>query len=483
MTIRVAQYVRMSTERQEYSITLQAAAIAAYAAKRGYEVVRTYADEGVSGLTAEKRPGLQSMMRDVLTGETDFCLLLVYDVSRLGRFQNPDEAAHYEFLCNDAGVRIEYCAEQFANDGNLPSLLLKNIKRVMAAEYSRDLSAKVSGAQLALSAEGFWQGGPPGYGLRRQQVFSDGSLGRRLLRGDRKGPQCGRTILVPGPDAEVQTVRRIFDLYVRQEMPVRAIARLLNEEGVPGPRGAWPAHLIHDVLSNEKYVGTNIINKTSRRLGGTSKRQPKDEWVRTAGAFVAIVDFQLFEAAQARRLRLRRKFTEAEMLEGLVKLHQARGGVSSRLIDACPDLPSSHAYCLRFGSLLSAYQKAGVALTWRHKTAAKKFGPSRVRASQRNIVCGRSSEDLVPMLRAVLAKRGALSKIIIEEEFGIGAYSAATYRFGGGRRMYALVGYKPTRNQERVFDLSPSEGLTEAEAQALRNAETDGAFAGSDRTV
>lgn len=194
MTVRAAQYVRMSTDKQDYSIVLQTASIAAYAADRGYEVVRTYADEGLSGLTAHGRPGLQTMLRDVLGGDADFTLILVYDVSRLGRFQNPDQAAHYEFVCREAGVAIEYCAEPFANDGALSSLLLKTIKRVMAAEYSRELSAKVSTAQLALAAQGYWQGGPPGYGLRRQQVYADGSLGRRLVRGDRKGPHCGRTV-------------------------------------------------------------------------------------------------------------------------------------------------------------------------------------------------------------------------------------------------------------------------------------------------
>lgn len=171
----------------------------------------------------------------------------------------------------------------------------------------------------------------------------------RSVRAIAKGSHCGRTKLIPGPDSEVRTGRRIFELYVTHKMSVAAIARLLNVEGIPGPNGAWPTHLVHDVLSNEKYIGTNIINKTRRRLGANSARQPHDEWLRTGQALLRLV----FDAARARRLRARRKFTGAEMIAGVARLHRAEGRVSSRLVDACPDIPSSQSYCLRFGSLLA----------------------------------------------------------------------------------------------------------------------------------
>ncbi|MFC7380075.1 recombinase family protein [Brevundimonas sp. GCM10030266] len=468
MTIHAAQYLRMSTERQDFSIPLQTAAIATYAAANGYEIVRSYADRGLSGLTAQGRPALQELLGDILSGSAGFSVLLVYDVSRLGRFQNPDEAAHYEFVCNDAGVRIEYCAETFSNDGGLSSQLLKNIKRIMAAEYSRELSAKVAKAQLALAAQGFWQGGRPGYGFRRVQILPNGALGRELPTGDRKGPQCGRTILVPGPEEEVRTVRRMFDLYVTKRMSVRAITRLLNGEGVRGPQGLWSTHTLYDILSNEKYVGTNIINKTVRRLGGVNQRQPRGDWVRAEGAFAPIVSRDLFDAAQTRRLRAARKFTDAEMIEGLKQLHRSEGKVTCRLVDDCPDLPSSQLYCRRFGSLLSACNQAGIAVRRRQEIAAERFRHSRSRVSPHNAVCGKAAEDLLPILKSLLLKRGSLTKVVIDEELGRGAYSAASYRFGGGRRMYALAGYKPTANQERAFDLSPSEGLTQMDADRVR---------------
>ncbi|MDZ4376060.1 MAG: recombinase family protein, partial [Phenylobacterium sp.] len=65
-SIRAAQYVRMSTDQQTYSIAYQVAANAAHALAQGLELVRTYADEGVSGLTLAKRPGLQALLADIL---------------------------------------------------------------------------------------------------------------------------------------------------------------------------------------------------------------------------------------------------------------------------------------------------------------------------------------------------------------------------------------------------------------------------------
>src|SRR5260370_30241782 len=163
----------MSTDLQKYSIENQAAAIASFAARRNLRIVRTYADRGRSGVRLDGRDVLQRMIRDVKSGQTDFDVVLVYDVSRWGRFQDADESAYYEFMCKDAGIRVLYCAEQFENDGSLVSAILKNIKRVMAGEYSRELSAKASVGQSRLSALGFWQGALAGCELRRECMYQD----------------------------------------------------------------------------------------------------------------------------------------------------------------------------------------------------------------------------------------------------------------------------------------------------------------------
>ncbi len=112
-TFRAAQYVRMSTEHQQYSTLNQSDTIKEYAERRGIEIVRTYADDGKSGLSFGGRASLQRLISDVETGKADFNVILVYDVSRWGRFQDADESAYYEYICKRAGIQVAYCAEQF----------------------------------------------------------------------------------------------------------------------------------------------------------------------------------------------------------------------------------------------------------------------------------------------------------------------------------------------------------------------------------
>ncbi|WP_249128697.1 MULTISPECIES: recombinase family protein [unclassified Bradyrhizobium] len=164
--LRAAQYVRMSTDRQRYSIQNQAAVIGAYAHAHNLAIVRTYPDEGESGLQLKNRPGLKQLLDDVSSGRADFAHILVYDVSRWGRFQDVDESAHYEYVCKKAGIKVAYCAEQFDNDGSMLSSIVKNLKRVMAAEYSRELSVKVHAGASRFVRMGFRSGGSTGYALR-----------------------------------------------------------------------------------------------------------------------------------------------------------------------------------------------------------------------------------------------------------------------------------------------------------------------------
>src|SRR6201993_3652520 len=154
-----AEYLRMSTEHQKYSTENQSAAIREYAERYGFHIVRTYSDPAKSGLLLRCRLGLRELLKDVTEGKTEYRAILVYDVSRWGRFQDTDEAAHYEFLCKSSGVPIHYCAEIFVNDGSLPSSIMKALKRVMAGEYSRELGVKVIAGQKRLAQLGFKQGG------------------------------------------------------------------------------------------------------------------------------------------------------------------------------------------------------------------------------------------------------------------------------------------------------------------------------------
>lgn len=146
-TIPAAEYVRMSTEHQQYSTENQGTAIRRYAAERGMTIVRTFADAGKSGLRMEGRNGLKELISIVQAGEANFRAIVVYDVSRWGRFQDADESAYYEYICRRANIQVHYCAEQFENDGSPVSTIVKGVKRAMAGEYSRELSTKVFAGQ------------------------------------------------------------------------------------------------------------------------------------------------------------------------------------------------------------------------------------------------------------------------------------------------------------------------------------------------
>jgi DNA invertase Pin-like site-specific DNA recombinase len=172
--VRAAEYVRMSTEHQKYSTENQGDAIRAYAERHHMEIVRTYSDAGKSGLKIEGRDALKRLIDDVEGRATDFDVILVYDISRWGRFQDADESAYYEYICRRNGISVHYCAEQFDNDGSPVSTIVKGVKRAMAGEYSRELSAKVFAGQCRLIELGYRQGGMAGYGLRRMRVDQHG---------------------------------------------------------------------------------------------------------------------------------------------------------------------------------------------------------------------------------------------------------------------------------------------------------------------
>lgn len=358
-----ALYMRMSTERQNYSISHQRKALEAYAEANGFAVVRVYQDEGKSGLGIKGRTGLLSLIEDVQTGQAPFDAILVYDVSRWGRFQDVDESAHYEYLCRRAGIRIDYCAEPFANDESPLASMIKSIKRAMAAEYSRELSAKVFRAQCRLTEIGFKQGGTAGYGLRRILIDTDGTVKRELAFGDRKGLATDRVIFGLGPPLEIEVVRRIYRMYLRDKLTQTAIAARLNADGVVSEFGRpWNLWSVKNILTNEKYTGSVVFNRRTSKLKRRTVRNAADAWVKRENAFKPIISRETFDQAHRERERRREVLTDEEMLDGLRRVHEKRGTVNASLL-SLEGLPNQKAYANRFGSLVAAYAIAGLART------------------------------------------------------------------------------------------------------------------------
>jgi DNA invertase Pin-like site-specific DNA recombinase len=355
--LHAAQYVRMSTEHQQYSTENQSDVLREYASKRGLEIVRTFVDSGKSGLRIDGRNGLKELIDVVQSGAADFKVILVYDVSRWGRFQDADESAYYEYICKRAGITVQYCAEQFENDGSPVSTIVKGVKRAMAGEYSRELSAKVFKGQCKLVELGFRQGGAAGFGLRRLLIDQTGAPKAELRPLEQKSLQTDRVVLVPGPPEERIVVRRIYRLFVHDGRSEREIADELNRAKIAGENGrAWTRSLVHQVLTNEKYIGNNVYNRVSFKLKKKRVRNPPAMWVRHDGAFEAIVDLADFAAAQAVIVARHQRLSDAELLERLSALASSAGYLSGIVIDEAEGMPSSATYRHRFGSLARAYQ-------------------------------------------------------------------------------------------------------------------------------
>lgn len=358
--VRAAQYVRMSTEHQNYSIDNQKDAIREFADAMDYDLVATYEDAGRSGLNLGGRAGLKRLLADVETKQAEFETVIVYDISRWGRFQNIDESASYEYRCLIAGVRIEYCAEQFLNDGSIGSDVLKAIKRSMAAEQSRVLSVKVFAGQSRLIKMGYRQGGRPGLGLRRLLVDQHGRTKITLARKEYKNLQTDRVILVPGPPDEIATVRWIYEEFVKRGRTELQIARSLNKNGVVTDLDRpWKRHSVHQVLTNEKYLGNNVWNRQSFKLKRKRVRNELALWVRADGAFEPIVDRRLFEHARVIAAARSAKMSNDQALAALARLLKSHGSLSGSIVDASADCPSTNLYRARFGTLMRAYRLIG----------------------------------------------------------------------------------------------------------------------------
>ena len=358
--IPAAQYLRMSTEHQQYSLENKSTAIRVYACSQNFEVVRTYSDTAKSGLVLRRRTGLQQLLQDVVSGTASYRAILVYDVSRWGRFQDTDESAHNEFLCKSAGVPVHYCAENFVNDGTLPSLIMKALKRTMAGEYSRDLGVRVFAGQKRLTLLGFKAGGIPGYGLRRMLVSASRVPKQELALGERKNIQTDRVILIPGPIHEVLIVKDIYRMFVSEKRSLCAIARKLNGNGVPRPgHSKWDYSGIRTILTHPKYVGCAVFGQVSKKLNTPAVKVPKPEWILRPGAFEPIVDPAIFAEAQKVLGRHRCQRTDGELLDDLRRLLASEGRLSFHAIKNSVDAMSPGTYSDRFGSLRKAYKLSG----------------------------------------------------------------------------------------------------------------------------
>lgn len=155
-------------------------------------------------------------------------------------------------------------------------------------------------------------------------------------------------------------VKRIFRSFAFDGKGEVQIAKELNDEGHLNQYGRrWNRNTISNILSNEKYVGHNVYNRTSQKLTGKSVRNPPAMWIKSANAFEAVVDPELFLAAQRKMEELTNRKSNQRMLDNLSALLISKGRLTSKLIDGAESLPCAGSYHQRFGSLLKAYELVG----------------------------------------------------------------------------------------------------------------------------
>jgi hypothetical protein len=153
---------------------------------------------------------------------------------------------------------VIYCAEPFHETGTPTDAIIKTLKRAMAAEYSRELSVKVSAGQRRNAQMGFRNGGLAGFGFRRVAFEPDGSRRTVLMDGERKGIRNDRVTLEKGPEEEVRTVQQLFALFLDDGLSERGIANI-STRGAYSPGRATPVPYLGVVVSLEKPLGQRYI--------------------------------------------------------------------------------------------------------------------------------------------------------------------------------------------------------------------------------
>jgi len=375
--VLAAAYLRVSSDQQKYSLKNQSSLVAAYARSHGYRIVKRYVDAGKSGLQLKSRAGLQQLLNDVFAHHRKFSTVLVYNVSRWGRFQDLDEASHYEFLCREAGVDLRYCDESFSNDGSPGNFIYKTISRALAAEFSKQLSQEVYLAKKKTAEFGFRTGGPVEFGLSRV-LISPGQKERVTLQpGDRKILRSQRVAHALGPKAQVECVGRIFSYALRRRTP-GWIAAKLNNEGVPWLEGrSWTAHRVRNVLENELFAGYSVWGRRSRKLKGPVLRLPPHQWTVTENVVPALVSRRQFDKVQ-QRIQPTCRLSNQEVLLRLKALLQQKGKLSERIIAGSASVPSVGAIFSRFGSMIAAYERIGYRPT-QPNFEQMRLGPNGIR--------------------------------------------------------------------------------------------------------
>lgn len=291
---RAAAYARVSSDHTD-QLTSYAAQVDYYTQyiqnRDDLEFVKVYTDEGISGTSTSRRTGFKQMIADALAGEID--LIITKSVSRFAR--NTVDGLSTIRLLKENNVECYFEKENIRTFDNKGELLL-TIMSGIAQEESRSISENCA------------------WGQRKR--FSDGKVTvpfKRFLGYDRG---ASGDLVINKEQAEL--VREIYRLFIGGMSPY-SIAKLLTENRIPSPggKGTWYKATVTSILSNEKYKGDALLQKTYT-TDFLSKRKRLNEGklpqYYVEGDHEAIISEDVFEQAQAelerRRLKRRRALPE-----------------------------------------------------------------------------------------------------------------------------------------------------------------------------
>ena len=237
--LRVAAYARVSTEQDEQQSSYEAQVdyYSRYIKENpAWEFVGIFADEGITGTSTKSREGFKDMINQAMSGKID--LILTKSISRFAR--NTVDTLQTVRELKSKGVEVIFEKENLHTMDPKCEVML-TIMSSLAQEESRSISENVRWGQ--------------------QKSMRDGNvhLAYSSFLGYTKG-EDGRPAVV---EEEAKIIRHIYDLFLKGES-INNIARILTAEKTPTPMGRekWHPKTVESILSNEKYKGEALLQKT-----------------------------------------------------------------------------------------------------------------------------------------------------------------------------------------------------------------------------
>lgn len=287
---RVAGYARVSTDSDE-QFTSYEAQVDYYTkfiqANPDWEFVKVYTDEGISGLNTKNRDGFNSMIADALAGGID--LIVTKSVSRFAR--NTVDSLTTVRKLKEKGVEVFFQKENIYTLDSKGELLI-TIMSSLAQEESRSISENVT------------------WGQRKR--FADGkvSMAYKHFLGYRKGPD-GQPEIDP---EEAETVRSIYRWFMEGQTYC-TIASRLNSNGIltPGGKHKWQPNTVKSILTNEKYMGAALLQKSftvdflQKKMKPNEGEIPQYYVAESHPAIITSAEWRKVQAEVARRAQFAHK--------------------------------------------------------------------------------------------------------------------------------------------------------------------------------